>query len=811
MAKENHASAPVPGRLPVLELEERVVFPYALTTLSVAIPDNRALLEEAHATSDLLAIFPVPRGERRPATGMGVVASVLRLGAGPGGTGVLLVQGITRAKLTLGRKGSPVRHARVEPIPEGVTPGTQATSSALRRAVMERLEQLSGTARGVSTEVRDFLSTVEDPGRLADLVAAQLDVPFPQALPLLEEADAVARLKLLLAFLATELEIQSIQERLNRQTRDEMDKRQREYFLRQQMEAIQAELAGGEEGGGDAESSYRKRMQAMPIPEEVKSVLDKELQKVGRLSPFSEELSQLRAYLDLVFDLPWGVTTPDQLDLAKAQKDLERDHYGLKKVKERILEYLAVAKLKGTHPGTLFCLVGPPGVGKTSLGRAVARTIGRKFVRMSLGGVRDEAEIRGHRRTYVGAMPGRIIQGIKNAGTTNPVFVLDEVDKMGSDWRGDPSSALLEALDPEQNREFVDHHLGFPFDLSKVMFIATANTLDGIHPALMDRLEVLELPGYTEEEKIAIGRNHLLPRLLESHGLKDVTIEIPDPTLAALIRRYTREAGVRNLERGIESLLRKVARKVARGQMGPYAIQPHDLSRLMGLPRFQEEARLQTDRPGVATGLAWTETGGEILFVEATAIPGSGTLTLTGQLGEVMRESAQAALTYIKEHLADWNLDYKALAKMDLHIHVPEGAIPKDGPSAGVTMAVAILSTLTGTSVPRDMAFSGEITLRGAILPVGGLREKLLAAQRFRIKTVFLPYANKNERRELPASVLKSLELVWVKTVSDVFKRVIPKPKPKAKRGLRTKTGGGKTRQPHGVAAGHRRPARKSR
>jgi ATP-dependent Lon protease len=463
------------------------------------------------------------------------------------------------------------------------------------------------------------------------------------------------------------------------------------------------------------------------------------------------------------------------LDLNKAQRDLDRDHYGLKKVKERILEYLAVGKLKGAHPGTLFCLVGPPGVGKTSLGRAISRTLGRKFIRMSLGGVRDEAEIRGHRRTYVGAMPGRIIQGIKNAASVNPVFVLDEVDKMGSDWRGDPSSALLEALDPEQNREFVDHHLGFPFDLSKVMFVATANTLEGIHPALMDRLEVLELPGYTEEEKLAIAKAHLLPRLLESHGLKGVEVEISDASLAALIRRYTREAGVRNLERSIEGLLRKLARKVARGASGPFRVQPGDLSRLLGLPKFQEEPRLQTDRPGIATGLAWTETGGEILFVEATAIPGTGTLTLTGQLGEVMRESAQAALTYIKEHMEEWGLDHKALAKMDLHIHVPEGAIPKDGPSAGITMAAAILSTLTGKTLPRDAAFSGEITLRGAILPVGGLREKLLAAQRFHMKTVFLPHANRHERRELPPSVLKSLDLVWVKTVSDVFKRVLPK------------------------------------
>lgn len=781
MPKESPAPPAVPGRLPVLEVEERVVFPYALTTLTVSLPQSRSILEEAHTASDLLAIFPVTGGGRRPGSGVGVVAAVLRLGAGPGGNGLLLVQGVCRARLILGRKGGAARRAKVEVIPEVSTPGVNLATAALRRAVLERIDQLSGTPRGVTPEVRDFLTSVENPGRLADLVTAQLDLPYAQALELLAEADAESRLKLLLGFLGTELEIQALQERLNRQTRDEMDKRQREYFLRQQMEAIQSELSGGDGSVGDAESSYRKRLEALPAPEEVKAVLEKELTKLGRLGPFSEEVSQLRAYLDLVFDLPWGMTTPDNLDLHQAQRDLDRDHFGLKKVKERILEYLAVAKLKGAHPGTLFCLVGPPGVGKTSLGRAVARTLGRKFVRMSLGGVRDEAEIRGHRRTYVGAMPGRIVQGIKNAATMNPVFVLDEVDKMGSDWRGDPSSALLEALDPEQNREFVDHHLGFPFDLSKVMFIATANTLDGIHPALMDRLEVVELPGYTEEEKLAIARNHLLPRLVESHGLANVKVEVSDAALAALIRRYTREAGVRNLERGIESLFRKVARKVAQGGKGPFLIEPRDLTRMMGLPRFQEEPRLSSDRAGVATGLAWTESGGEILHVEATAIAGGGVLTLTGQLGEVMRESAQAALTYIKEHMREWGLDPKALAKMDLHIHVPEGAIPKDGPSAGVTMAAAILSTLTGKAIPRDMAFSGEITLRGAILPVGGLREKLLAAQRYHIKTVFLPAGNRHERRELPASVLKNLELVWVQAVSDVFKRVIPKPTPRKK------------------------------
>jgi ATP-dependent Lon protease len=778
MPKETALPLTIPSRLPVLEPKERVVFPFALTTVVLPLSEAKTVAEAARASGELLAILPPSPGKRRGAEASAVVALVLRLGAGNGAEGVLLVQGVARARVVLGRRRGVLRYAQVRPLSDVSPPAMRLTAAALRRSVLERLEQLAGTSRGLSSETRAFLATVEDPGRLSDLVAAQLDLPAGQALELVEQTDVVQRLKILLGILSTELEIQAIQERLNRQTRDEMDKRQREYFLRQQLEAIQSELSGGEAGEVDSEAGYGKRLQNLPAPPEVKASLEKEIAKVGRFGPFSEELSQLKAYLDLVFDLPWGVTTPDQLDLVKAQRDLDRDHYGLKKVKERILEYLAVAKLKGTQPGTLLCFVGPPGVGKTSLGRAIARTLGRKFVRVSLGGVRDEAEIRGHRRTYVGSMPGRIIQGIKNAGTMNPVFVLDEVDKMGADWRGDPSAALLEALDPEQNREFVDHHLGFPFDLSRVLFITTANTLEGIHPALMDRLEILELPGYTEEEKLAIARRHILPKQVALHGVGSVDLSLPDETILALIRRYTREAGVRRMERGIEGLLRKVARKVAEGGRGPVRIRPQDLPRYLGLPKFLEDQRVERERSGVATGLAWTDTGGEILLVEATAIPGTGGLTLTGQLGEVMRESAQAALTYLKEHMAEWGLDVKDMAKKDLHVHVPEGAIPKDGPSAGVTMAVSILSTLTGRPVPRTVAFTGEITLRGRVLAVGGLRDKLLAAQRAGVKTVYLPAANRHERRELPASVTQSVELVWVREVNQVFRGVFGKAGP---------------------------------
>ncbi len=775
MAKDSAQSPALPARLPVWELDERVVFPLALSTIPIPIPESKELLEEAHAQGDYLAIFPVSKGHRRHTTGTGIVALLLRMApSGNPGVGLVLVQGVVRARLSLERRRGFVRWAKVEAVPDQMEPSARLTASALVRGILQRLDDLSGTAKGVASEVRAFLNTVEDPGRVADLVSAQLDLSFDRACRLLEEPDVVKRLNLLLDELSMELEIQAIQDKLNKQTRDEMDKRQREYFLRQQLETIQAELSGAEGGDPSGELGYRKRLESLALVPEVRTVLEKEVAKLSRFGPFSEELSQIRSYLDLVFDLPWGILTTDQLNLAKAQKSLDQDHYGLKKVKERILEYLAVSKLKGGNPGTLFCFVGPPGVGKTSLGRAIARTLDRKFVRMSLGGVRDEAEIRGHRRTYIGAMPGRIIQGIKNAGTMNPVFVLDEVDKMGSDWRGDPSSALLEALDPEQNREFVDHYLGFPFDLSRVMFIATANTLDGIHPALLDRLEILELPGYTEEEKLAIAKQHLLRKQVEAHGLKEIELTIPDETILALMRRYTREAGVRGLERGIEALLRKVARKVAAGSRSTFTIRTRDLTPFLGLPRFFEDERLRRDTAGVATGLAWTETGGELLFIEATATPGSGGLTLTGQMGEVMRESAQAALTYIKEHIGHWGLEPKDINKKDLHIHVPEGAIPKDGPSAGITMAVALLSTLTGKAAPRTMAFSGEITLRGKVLPVGGLREKLLAAQRAGLKTALLPYGNRNERRELPASITKSMELIWVKDMAQVFRLAFP-------------------------------------
>ncbi len=775
MIRDDARPPPLPARLPLWELEGRTIFPTALSTIPLPLSVGKDYLKKVRAGSGYMAVLPVAPGNHRAKSCIGLVVLLLRMApSGSPGKGLFLVQGVARAHLTPERKRGPLRWAAVTVLPDKVEPSAMLTSSALRGNVLQRLDALAGTPHGIPAEMRDFLGTVTDPGRFSDLVADQLDLSFEKAMELLKERNPVSRLDSLWEALGVKQKILAIQEKLDRKTRDEMDKRQREYFLRQQMEAIQRELSNVPGNDRVGETTYRKRLESLPLVPEVLNPITKEIEKLALFNPFSEELSQVKAYLDLVLDLPWAVFTKDNLDLKRARRDLDRDHYGLKKVKERILEYLAVRKLKGKNPSTLFCLVGAPGVGKTSLGKAIARTLGRKFVRMSLGGVHDEAEIRGHRRTYIGAMPGRIIQGIRNAGAMNPVFVLDEVDKMGSDWRGDPSSALLEALDPEQNREFVDNYLGFPFDLSRVIFIATANTLEGIRPAFLDRLEILELSGYTAEEKLAIAKRHLIKRLVTANGLEKVCIDIPDNTILALVRRYTREAGVRELERSIEAILRKLAIKAATGSVGPYVIEEKSLAGYLGLPHYFEEERLVRDTVGVATGLAWTEAGGELLFVEATLTEGSGALTLTGQMGDVMRESAQAAMTYIKEHLPLWSLAPKFLAKKDLHIHVPEGAIPKDGPSAGVTMAVALLSTLTGAAPPRFMAFSGEITLRGKVLPVGGLKEKLLAARRAGIKTVLLPYGNRNELRELPASIKKSLELAWVRDMGEVFKRAFP-------------------------------------
>ncbi len=762
---------PIPKRLPVWETGDRVVFPYAIETLSMPLPGAKPLLEQSHKHGDLVVLLPSPVKQRRPSY-TAVAALLLRMGPGGPGEGLLVVQGVVRLRAELEKRHGAVRFASVEPLRDRLEPDAKLAAAALRRSLLSRLDQLAETSGGLGSDVRQFLSTIEDPGRFSDAAAANLSLPHSLARDLLECRDPVERMNRLLTHLSAEVEIAGMQEKLARQARDEMDKRQREYFLRQQLEAIQAELQGGQPET-ESDSYYKKKLAGLALPAEVTTPLEKEIAKLSRFGPFSEEASSVRAYLDLVLDLPWNSSTKDILDVKTARRELDANHHGLKKAKERILEHIAVSAIKGSNSGTIFCFAGPPGVGKTSLGRAIARALGRKFVRMSLGGVRDEAEIRGHRRTYIGAMPGRIIQGIKNSQSRNPVFVLDEVDKMGDDWRGDPSSALLEALDPEQNREFVDHYLGFPFDLSQVMFVATANTLEGVHPALVDRMEILELPGYTDEEKLAIAKRHLLPRQLASTGLHDRKVVLGEETILFLIRRFTREAGVRNLERALETVLRKIARKVAAGAKGPFEVNPSDLERMLGPAPFFHEDRVSEDRVGLAAGLAWTEAGGEVLYVEAAALEGNGALTLTGQLGDVMKESIQAAFTYIKERAAGYGLKPKELAKKDIHVHLPQGAIPKDGPSAGITMAVALLSALSGKPVVHTTAFTGEITLRGDVLMVGGLREKLLAACRARFKRVVLPEANRHEQRDFPKAAIEQLKLVYVKTMDEVFREAM--------------------------------------
>jgi ATP-dependent Lon protease len=603
-------------------------------------------------------------------------------------------------------------------------------------------------------------------------VASNLDVKVDKAQEVLELIDPVERLRRVHDLLAKELEVLEIQQDITAQARGEIDRSQREFYLRQQMKAIQQELGEGNELAEEIEQ-YRKKIKKAKMPEEVAEEAERQCNRLERMHPDAAETATLRNYLDWMVGLPWSKATKDNLDLKKAQNILDDDHYGLEKIKDRILEHLAVRKLKKDSRGPILCFVGPPGVGKTSLGKSIARALGRKFVRMSLGGVHDEAEIRGHRRTYVGAMPGRVIQSIHQAGTNNPVFMLDEVDKIGADFRGDPSSAMLEVLDPEQNFAFRDNYLGVPFDLSNVMFITTANMLDPIQPAFRDRMEIIQLSGYTEEEKLEIAKRHLIPKQLEQHGLTKHNIQFTDEGLRSIINLYTQEAGLRNLEREIAAVCRKVAKQVATGEKKTRKIHSDNIDQFLGRPKIFQEELLKLDQVGVATGLAWTPVGGDILFVEATAMRGRGNLTLTGQLGDVMKESAHAALSYARSHAKEYGIREDFFAKNDIHVHVPEGSIPKDGPSAGVTMATAMLSLLTGKPVHRKIAMTGEITLRGEVLPVGGVKEKVLAARRAKIHTVILPALNKRDLEDINESIRNDMKFIFVSNIKEVFKNAL--------------------------------------
>jgi ATP-dependent Lon protease len=705
---------------------------------------------------------------------VGTVVMIMRMLKLPDDRVKILVQGLSKAHLKSFIAHEPYFSVAVERIEEPDPAAPSLEIEALMRTVRDQLSQAVSLGKTVAPEVMVVIESMEDPSGLADVAASNLGLKVGEAQEVIEILDPLERLQRVKDILARELELLTMQNRIQTQVKEEMGKSQREYFLREQLRAIQSEL-GEADPRAEEIAELRGKLLKAGLPKESRGEAEKQLKRLETMHPEAAEYSMLRTYLDWLVDLPWRRATRDNLDLKKAREVLDEDHFDLEKIKERILEFLAVRKLKKAMKGPVLCFVGPPGVGKTSLGKSIARALGRKFVRVSLGGMRDEAEIRGHRRTYVGALPGRIIQGIKQAGTNNPVFMLDELDKVGSDFRGDPSSALLELLDPEQNHAFSDHYISLPFDLSNVMFIATANVMDPIPSALKDRLEVIRLTGYTAEEKQAIAERYLIPRQLEANGLAPETLRFTRPALLKIITGYTAEAGLRNLEREMGSVCRKVARRVAEGKSRPVTVSESAVARFLGPPRYLPEEERHESEVGVATGLAWTEVGGEILSIEVNIMKGKGTLTLTGHLGEVMKESAQAALSYARARAADLGIDPGLFETRDLHIHVPAGAIPKDGPSAGVTMATALISALSGRPVSKDVAMTGEITLRGKVLPIGGLKEKVLAAVQTGITILVIPRRNEKDLEEIPPHLRRKVRFVLATTMDDVLQAALEK------------------------------------
>jgi ATP-dependent Lon protease len=772
------ASEPLPDALPVLPLRETVTFPETLTPLAVGQERSIKLVNDVLGANRMLAMVAArdPEDEEPGPKGLyeiGVVGVVARMLKVPDGTLRVLVQGTQRVRLGPYVAEEPYLVARIAELPDVVEDGTEL--EALTRNVQRTFSEIIEQIPYLPEELQMAVANIDDPAALAHLIAGALRISTEEKQELLEELNVVARLRHLSQILARELEVVQLGTQIQSQVESEIDKGQREFFLRQQMKAIQDELGEGDEQQAEV-NELREKIEAAKLPEHARKAADRELSRLEKLPPAAAEHGVIRTYLEWLVELPWSVQTEDNLDIAHAREVLDADHYDLEKVKDRILEYLAVRKLKPDSPGPILCFVGPPGVGKTSLGRSIARALGREFERISVGGVRDEAEIRGHRRTYIGAMPGTIVRALRDAGSRNPVFMIDEIDKMGADFRGDPASAMLEVLDPAQNDSFRDHYLDLEYDLSEVMFIATANVLDTVPGPLQDRMETIELAGYTLEEKKHIARRYLVPRQIEANGLKSSQIEFADPALAAIVEEYTREAGVRNLERQIGTVCRKVAREVAEGRgNGKVRISAKRARELLGRRRVFAEQRRRTKVPGVATGLAWTPTGGDVLFIEATSMPGSGKLTITGQLGDVMKESAQAALSYVRGHWREVapKLDEEWFAEHDIHIHVPAGAVPKDGPSAGVAMTVALASLISGRPVRNDVAMTGEVTLTGQVLPIGGLKEKSLAAQRAGIKRVLVPERNEGDVAEIPEHERSELEFVYVDEVTKAIEAAL--------------------------------------
>lgn len=771
----------IPKEMPVLMLRDIVVFPYMVVPLFVGREKSKEAIDHALSSHRMILLLTqkdmeIEDPKREDAFEIGTVALVMRMLKLPDGRVRILAQGIVRAKLQNLDEEKEYYSARIKVLHESEDIEKSIQSEALVRNVREGLDKASALGKNIAPEVMILAANVDEPGRLADLAAANLDLKVHEAQELLEIQDPFLRLKKVYEFLTKELELLDVQSKISSEAKGEMDKLQKQYFLRQQIKAIQKELGEGTEIQEEIKG-YQDRLKKLKVAQEVREELKKQISRLSQMHPESAETAVVRNYLDWMFALPWNKTTKDNLDLKSAKGILDEDHYGLDKVKERILEYLGVRKLSKTIKGPILCFVGPPGVGKTSLGRSISRALGRKFIRISLGGVRDEAEIRGHRRTYVGAMPGRIVQGIRRCGSNNPVFMMDEVDKIGADFRGDPSSALLEVLDPEQNFSFRDHYLGVPYDLSKVMFITTANLLDTIQPAFRDRMEVLRLPGYTEEEKLQIALRHLVPKQIKENALDEKLISFTKGAVQKIISLYTREAGVRNLEREIASICRKVARKVAEGKKSLSKITSQNCEKYLGPPKIFRDQLQKENRVGVATGVAWTAAGGELLFVEATKMKGKGALTLTGSLGDVMKESAQAALSFARAHVKELGIDGKIFSQNDFHIHIPEGAIPKDGPSAGVTMATSLISICTNRKARWDVAMTGEITLTGNVLPVGGIKEKVLAAQRAGVKNFILPLPNKKDLIDVPKNITKDINFIFVRDINEVLKdALIPTP-----------------------------------
>ena len=775
--QEKEEQLQIPDVLPVLPLRDLVTFPYMIVPVLISREKAIRAVDQTLAQNRMI-FLTTQRDQETEDPGpkdvyeIGTVAIVIRMLKMPDQRVRILVQGIARARALSWQEDLPYLQAKIQVLEEKPNEIPALELEALLRNVKAALEKAASLGKNIPPEVMIIAANMDDPGRLADLAASNIYLKVENAQEILSILDPALRLRRVLELLTREIDLLTVQQQINTQAKDEIDKSQREYFLRQQMKAIQSELGEGNELAEEIQT-YIKKAEEAKLPKEAKEEFDRQVRRLERMHPDMAESSTVRTYLDWMVNLPWSIQTPDNLNLKKARKILDEDHYGLEKIKERILEHLAVRKLKQDMKGPILCFVGPPGTGKTSLGKSIARALGRKFSRLSLGGVHDEAEIRGHRRTYVGAMPGRIIQGLHQAGSNNPVFMMDEVDKIGTDFRGDPSSALLEVLDPEQNNSFRDNYLGVPFDLSNVLFITTANIPDTIQPAFRDRMEVIFLSGYTEVEKVQIAKRHLIPKQLAAHGLTETDLVFTDDVIRQIVQNYTREAGLRNLEREIATICRKIAMKFASGKHIPVILNNTRLRQYLGPQRILPGERLTHNQVGIATGLAWTPVGGEILYVEAQAMKGKGNFILTGQMGDVMKESAQAALSYARAHAAEFKIPEDFFSLHDFHIHIPEGAIPKDGPSAGVTLAAALLSACTGRPVTKDIAMTGEITLRGDILPVGGIKEKILAAHRGQVFSVMLPRQNKKDLEDVPKELKQELNIILVDKMTDVLKRAL--------------------------------------